>query len=157
MKGVPIRYEENEGDTVLVHYLEMSIENEKTGKWTYYNRWITNKAIDEGNAEQIVGRGRARWKIENEHNTVLKNRGYNLEHTIGHGEKHGRENFCLMNLLAFLVHTLLFWEDEQYRAARNRSGRQDNFFSALRYLFSRFLHENWSAFILFVWGDEPDG
>jgi hypothetical protein len=41
--------------------------------------------------------------------------------------------------------------------AQNRSGCKDNFFSALRYVFSRFLHENCSAFILFVWGDEPDG
>ncbi|MHB9293252.1 hypothetical protein Holit_02373 [Hollandina sp. SP2] len=34
VKGVAIRYEENEGDTFLVHYLEMSIANEKTGKPT---------------------------------------------------------------------------------------------------------------------------
>jgi hypothetical protein len=76
---------------------------------------------------------------------------------IGHGEEHGSENFCLLNLLAFLFHTVLYLRDEQYRAAGTRSGRQDNFFSALRYVFSRFLHENWYAFILFVWGDEPDG
>jgi hypothetical protein len=88
---------------------------------------------------------------------VLKNHGYNLEHNFGHGEEHGSENFFLLNLVAFLFHTLLFLGEEQYRGARNRSGRQDNFFSALRYIFSRFLHENWSAFILFVWGDEPDG
>jgi hypothetical protein len=74
---------------------------------------------------------------------------------IGHGKTHASENFCLLNLLAFLFHTLLFWGDEQYRMARNQSGRRDNFFSALRYIFSRFLHENWHAFILFVWGDEP--
>ncbi|MDR2510126.1 MAG: hypothetical protein LBC77_05735 [Spirochaetaceae bacterium] len=35
--------------------------------------------------------------------------------------------------------------------------RQDTFYNALRYTFSRFLHEDWSAFIVFIWGDEPDG
>jgi hypothetical protein len=157
VNGVPIRYEEREEDTFSVNYLEMSIVNEKTGKRTYYNSWITNKAIDAGNVEQVANCGRARWKIENEHNNVLKNHGYNLEHNFGHGENHASENFCLLNLVAFLFHTVLYLGDEQYRAARNRSGRRDNFFSALRYIFSRFLHKNWSAFILFVWGDEPDG
>jgi hypothetical protein len=51
----------------------MSIVNGKTEKRAYYNSWITNKEIDEGNAEQIACCGRARWKIENEHNNVLKN------------------------------------------------------------------------------------
>jgi hypothetical protein len=93
----------------------MSIVNEKTGKRTYYNSWITNKALDAGNVEQITGCGRARWKIENEHTNVLKNHGYNLEHNFGHGEKHGSENFCLLNLAAFLFHTLLVLGDAQYR------------------------------------------
>jgi hypothetical protein len=52
------------GDTFSVHYLEMSIVNGKTGKRTYYNRWITNKAPDAGNVEQVAGCGRARWKID---------------------------------------------------------------------------------------------
>jgi hypothetical protein len=87
-----------------------------------------------GNAPELLknrnysaGCGRAGWKIENEHTKALKNHGYNLEHNFGHGEKHGSENFCLMNLPAFLFHTLLFLGDERYRGARNRSGRQDNF------------------------------
>jgi hypothetical protein len=46
---------------------------------------------------------------------VLKNHGYNLEHNFGHGEKHASEKFCLLNLVAFLFHTLLFLGDEQYR------------------------------------------
>jgi hypothetical protein len=157
VNGVPIRYEEREEEEFLVNYLEMSIRNEETGKRTYYNSWITDKPIDGGNVERLAGCGRARWKIENEHNNVLKNRGYNLEHNFGHGEKHGSENFCLLNLIAFLFHALLFLGEEDYRAARERAGRRDNFSSALRYIFRRFLHENWTAFILFVWGDEPDG
>ena len=35
--------------------------------------------------------------------------------------------------------------------------KRDTFYNALRYTFIRFLHENWSVFIAFIWGDEPDG
>jgi hypothetical protein len=62
----------------------------------------------------------------------LKNHGYNLEHNFGHGENHSGGNFCLLNLIAFLFHALLFLGDENYRAARERAGRRDNFYSAMR-------------------------
>jgi hypothetical protein len=68
--GVPIRYEEREGDTLWVNYLEMSIVNEKTGKRTYYNRWITDKTVAVGNVKWLAACGRARWKIENEHTNI---------------------------------------------------------------------------------------
>jgi hypothetical protein len=157
VNGAPIRYTEQEGEALTVNYLEMSIWNEEKGKRTYYNRWITDKTIEGGNAKHLADCGRARWKIENEHNNVLKNHGYNLEHNFGHGEEHAGENFCLLNLSAFLFHTLLFLGDENYRKARIRAGRRDNFYTALKYIFCRFLHENGEVFILFVWGDEPDG
>ncbi|GHV41819.1 hypothetical protein AGMMS49546_18600 [Spirochaetia bacterium] len=130
MNGVPIRYEQYERDTLTVNYLEMSIWDEEKGKRTYYNSWITDKPIDTDNAKHLADCGRARWKIENEHNNVLKNHGYHLEHNFGHGENHASENFCLLNLLAFLFHTILYLGDEQYRAARDRSGRRDNFYTA---------------------------
>jgi hypothetical protein len=82
VNGVPIRYEEREEEVLQVNYLEMSIWNEEKGKRTYYNSWITDKTIDEGNAKHPADCGRARWKIENEHNNVLKNHGYNLEHNV---------------------------------------------------------------------------
>ena len=88
---------------------------------------------------------------------MLKNHGYNLAHNFGHGQNHASENFCLMNFLAFLFHTILYLGDENYRAARDRAGRRDSFQYALQYAFIRFLHESWEAFIIFVWGDEPDG
>jgi len=32
--------------------------------------------------------GRARWKVENENNNVLKTKGYHIEHNFGHGNQH---------------------------------------------------------------------
>ena len=87
---------------------------------------------------------------------MLKNHGYNREHNFGHGKAHGSENFCVLNLLAFLFHTVLYLGDEVYQRWRERPRRREKFYNALRYTFSRFLHENWSAFITFIWGEVPD-
>jgi hypothetical protein len=37
---------------------------------------------------QIVAAGRARWKIENENNNVLKNHDYHFDHNFAHGKQH---------------------------------------------------------------------
>ncbi|GHV91721.1 hypothetical protein AGMMS50268_22240 [Spirochaetia bacterium] len=69
-------------DALHVNYLEMEIRHRETGKITYKNSWVTDKPITKEN----TACARARWKIENEHNSatalphVLKNHGYNLEH-----------------------------------------------------------------------------
>jgi hypothetical protein len=79
-----------------------------------YSRWITDKPIEAVNVKHLAACGRLRWKIESEHTNVLKHQGYNLEHTIRHGKNHAGENFCLLNLLAFLFHTIILfvWGDE---------------------------------------------
>ena len=109
----------------------MSIWNEEKKKRTFYNSWITDTEITVENVKHFVDCGRARWKIENEHNNVLKNHGYNLEHNFGHGEVHASENFCVLNLLAFLFHTVLYLGEEIYRRSQERSGRRDTFYNYL--------------------------
>jgi len=140
----------------MVNYLYLQIRNEKTGKTSYTNSWVTDKKITSENVELLASCGRARWKIENEHNNVLKNRGYNLEHNFGHGKKHASEIFLLLNLLAFQFHTILELCDEDYQNARNSFGRRDSYFhhmqAALRYA----LHESWRDFLLFVKGVDDD-
>ncbi|MDR3342017.1 MAG: hypothetical protein LBT14_04375 [Treponema sp.] len=84
VNGVEIRAE---GDTCTVNYLSMELWNEEKQERTYKNAWITDKTITRENVKELVEWGRARWKIENEHNNVLKHRGYNLEHNFGHWEK----------------------------------------------------------------------
>ncbi|MDR2054094.1 MAG: hypothetical protein LBP80_11835 [Treponema sp.] len=62
------------------------------------NAWVTDKEIREGNVRQLAECGKARRKIENEHNNVLKNCGYNLEHNFGHGKRHACEIYAILNL-----------------------------------------------------------
>jgi hypothetical protein len=151
--GVPLR---DSKDALKVNYLYVQIRNEKTGKAVYTNSRITGKEITEENIELLVLCGRARWKIENEHNNVLKNRGYNLEHNFGHGKRRAGEIFLLLNLLAFQFHTIMELCDEDYRKARASVGRRDMFFyhmqAALRYA----LHETWRDYLLFVSGEDID-
>jgi hypothetical protein len=139
-----------------VNYLYLEIENEGKGKTTYKNSWITNKTVTEENVKLLASCGRARWKIENEHNNVLKNHGYNLEHNFGHGEQYASEVFCILNLLAFMFHTILDLCDEQYKRLRESVGRRDEFFNILRVALRFALHESWEAFLSFAQGSDDD-
>jgi hypothetical protein len=153
INGVPLR---DSGDALMVNYLYVQIRNEETGKVGYTNSWVTDKKITGDTVELLASCGRARWKIENEHNNVLKNRGYNLEHNFGHGKRHAAEIFLLLNLLAFQFHTILEMCDGDYQKARASVGRRDSYFhhmqAALRYA----LHASWRDFLIFVRGDDGD-
>jgi hypothetical protein len=70
-------------------------------------RWINGVKIREKNARLPAECGRGRWKIENEHNNLLKNRGYNPEHNFGRGKNHAYEIYAALNLPVFLPHGLL--------------------------------------------------
>jgi hypothetical protein len=105
----------------------------------------------------LIAGGRARWKIENEHNNELKHHGYNLKHNFGHGENHANGVFCLLNLPAFLFHGIQGLADGDYRRARAFLGRKDDFFRALRYETARYPHETWHDLFLTVSGNVPDG
>jgi hypothetical protein len=153
INGVPLR---DSKDALIVNYLYLQIRNETTGKTVYTNSWITDKKITAENVELLALCARARWKIENEHNNVLKNRGYNLEHNFGHGKQHASEIFLLLNLLAFQFHTILELCDEEYKKARGSVGRRDSYFhhmqAALRYA----LHASWRDFLIFVGGEDAN-
>jgi hypothetical protein len=83
-----------EGEKLLVNYLYFEIYNEEEGKVPYKNRWIPNHTITEENVRGVGECGRARWKIENEHNNVLKHHGYNLKHILGTGKTRGTKCFA---------------------------------------------------------------
>ena len=154
LNGVEIR---DNKQTLLVNFLSLSIWNEKHNKQTYYNSWITNKTITKDNVGHLASCGRARWKIENEHNNVLKNHGYNLQHNFGHGKNHASEIYCIANLLVFQIHSLLDISDEDYKKAHACAGRRDEFFNELRVLMRRNLFESWQQFIMFFYSDLDTG
>ena len=138
-------------DALKVNWCEVTITQGKDQtKVIYHNAFITDFAITEKNVALVVATGRARWKIENENNNVLKNRGYHLEHNFGHGEKHLASLLAAMNILAFLYHAFLDCCDDQYRLVRAALPTRQTFFDDLRALTRYLLFVDWDALMDFM-------
>jgi hypothetical protein len=138
-------------DSLLVNYVSLEIKEEGKRASSYKSSWITDQEITDENVVAAVECARARWKIENEHNNVLKNRGYNLKHNFGHGKNYLSENFFILNLIAFLHHSLLELLDEIYNNAKKTFSSRKSFFEALRVCLRYELFASWNAFIMYVY------
>jgi hypothetical protein len=152
LNSVPIRYDEQ--NPYLVNYFSCEIRTEGARKPSYFNSWVTDKPITDMNVAYLADCGRARWKIENEHNNILKRRGYNLEHNFGHGESHAADIFFLLNLLALQFHTILEYSDEEFRLTYCQFSARVAFFEALRVLIRRRYFATWTAFMQYVRGKD---
>jgi hypothetical protein len=144
--GVPLTEEEG---ALKVNWCELTVTNPK-GEIVYRNAFIADFAITKDNVASIVATARARWKIENENNNVLKNRGYHLEHNFGHGKKHLSSLLAAMNILAFLYHTFLHFCDDKYRLIRAALPTRQTFFDDLRALTRYMLFVDWDALMDFM-------
>ena len=136
-------------DALKVNWCELTVTDDE-GNVRYRNAFITDWKITEGNVAGLVAAGRARWKIENENNNVLKNRGYHLEHNFGHGKKHLSSLLLTMNLLAFGLHTFLELGDESCRLIRAKLGARRMFFQDLQALTTYLHFESWAALMDFM-------
>ena len=145
VNDVPLK--EGEG-SLRVNWIEHTIVQGK--KQTYKNAFITDRKITEKNAMGLAEGGRSRWKIENENNNTLKTKGYHLEHNFGHG----KENLCsvlaTLNILAFLMHTFLDFNDRDYRAIRLELRSRKKFFEHVRVLASYHAYSDWEDLMRFM-------
>ncbi len=143
---VPLRDSE---DAQMVNWCELTTTR-PDGTIAYKNAFATNFEISKNNVKQIIADGRARWKIENENNNVLKNRGYHLEHNFGHGKKYLSQLMLTLNLLAFLFHTVLDVIDEKYKLIRSDLPTRQTFFDDIRALTRYIYFESWDAMLIFM-------
>jgi hypothetical protein len=139
-----------EPDALEVGWCEVTITREDTSEQLYKNAFVTDFEVTDTNVEAIVRDRRARWKIENENNNVLKTKGYHIEHNFGHGSQHLASLLLSLNLLAFLFHTVLDLVDEQYRAIRQTLGTRRRFFQDLEALLRYFEFKNWDEVLTFM-------
>jgi len=149
LNGVPLR---GGKDALDVNWCEL-VTTEKSSdgsKEAYRNTFVTNFVINEENVAAIVADGRARWKVENENNNVLKRRGYHLEHNFGHGEKHLSNLFLTFNLLAFLFHTVLELMDQKYKLIRRALPTRMTFFQDIRALTRYIYFYSWDELLRFM-------
>jgi hypothetical protein len=144
--GVPLTESE---DALKVNWCELTITDGQ-GAVLYRNSYITDWPICADNVAGLVAAGRARWKIENENNNVLKTRGYHLEHNFGHGKEYLAALLMTMNLLAFGLHTLLEVTDTSYRLIRKAVGARRKFFQHLEALTTYLHFQSWERLMDFM-------
>ena len=70
-------------DALSVNWFAITVVKAKTGEQLYHNSFITDHRLHADNIADIAQAGRGRWKSENGNNTVLKTKGYHLEHNFG--------------------------------------------------------------------------
>jgi len=126
-------------DAIFVDWCELTITRETDGKVLYRNAFATNHRVTQDNVEMIVRAGRSRWKSENESHNVLKTKGYHLEHNYGHGKSNLANTLLTLNLLAFLIHTVLSMASTKYWLLRKELATRQTFFNDIRAL-TRYLY-----------------
>ena len=126
----------------MVNWFSIEILNAK-GKRPYYNSFVTDLAITSDTVAELAACGRARWKIENETFNVLKNQGYNLEHSFGHGKQTFASIFLTLNLLAFAFHTAAYLAVLTWRAAVIARAPTYRFFEHLRTITAYVVFHDW--------------
>ena len=101
--------------------------------------WVTDLAIIPDNAMEIMRCGRARWRIENETFSTLKNQGYNLGHYYGLGKKHLSAVFMHLMVLAFLVDQVQQLCCPLFQAARAKVSSKRSLWERIRNYFHTFI------------------
>lgn len=136
---VPLR---DGGDALKVNWFAIEICN-AADEVTYRNSFITDLPVDRDTVADLAACGRARWKIENETFNVLKNNGYNLEHSFGHGKQHLAALLVALNLLAFAFHTICDHGEALWRSARSKVSSRTQFFANMVAITSFLIFSSW--------------
>src|SRR4051812_14265406 len=150
---VPLR---GDAEGLTVNWLQIEILD-AAGAVTYRNSFVTDLPVDASSVAELAacgraragagGRGRARWKIENESFNVLKTGGYHLEHNFGHGTAHLSALLACLNLLAFAIHTVCDLAEGGWRKARTTLGPRVRFFQNLQALTSYLVFSSWTELL----------
>ena len=144
---VPLRAD---AKTLMVNWCEITIVSETSGELLYHNAFATNRTLTDQTVRPVVAAGRARWKIENENNNVLKNHGYHLEHNYGHGDQYLSQVLLMLILLAFLCHTVLQLADSMYQRVRAELATRKTFFDDMRALTRYLFFTSWEHLLDFM-------
>ncbi len=146
VNGVPVK---GGDDALNTNWCEIIVTNED-GKEIYHNCFVTDIEITNINIEQITSCGRARWKIENENNNILKTNGYSLEHNFGHGDTYLSQTLCSLNILTFLFHTIQEFIDNQYIELRTLTNTRIEFFEELRAVSTYIVFKNFQSMLAWM-------
>lgn len=143
---VPLR---DGDDALMVNWCELTTTS-STGEVIYKNAFATNFTISKNNVKEIIADARARWKIENENNNILKNKGYHVEHNFGHGKENLSSVLLTFNLLAFLFHTIFELNNTLYKRIRDDLPSRKTFFEDVRALTKYMCFQSWDSLLIFM-------
>ncbi len=117
LNGVPLNHANPDGEGNF-----LACRAVRPNGRTLHFSWVTDLAITESNACDLMRAGRARWRIENETFKPLKNQGDGLEHNHGHGRRHLATGFAQLMRRAFLIDPVQQRGGSLFRAARAKAG-----------------------------------
>jgi hypothetical protein len=137
-------------DALPINFCEVTITHATTHAPLYHNGFGTNHLLSADTLKPIIQAGRARWKTENENHNTLKNHGYHLEHNYGHGRQHLASVLIVLNVLAFLLHTVMDLTSEKYRQLRQELGARMTFFDDVRTLMRYCQFASWEGLLDFM-------
>ena len=145
VNGVAINHSHPDLLVNCLQYIEISPK----GK-SYSNTWVTDINLTKENVEKVMRGGRARWKIENETFNTLKNLGYNLEHSYGHGKQHLATNFAHLTFIAFLIDQIEQMTCPLFQKALLASKSKKALWHSIRGLFDWFIIDSWTEMMVAI-------
>ena len=119
----------------------------------YQNSWITDIEGTTDNIQTLVKGGRCKWKIENECFNTLKNQGYCIDHSYGHG-KNLSFNFYLLTVIAFAFHQVFELTNTLYQACRQHFGSKRHLWENVRANLRTFIFSSWEYLLNFTLNPE---
>jgi len=132
---------------LLVNFLECwEVEGAKVRNFS----WVTDIKLTANTVEEVMRGGRARWNIENETYNTLKNQGYHLEHSHGHGRQYLSSVFGCLTFLAFLIDQLQAWGCCLFQQARQARRTLKSLWDQMRPLFATYLIASWEVLWLAI-------
>lgn len=150
MNKVPLHGGEK---AIEVNYFDVEVyTTDKKGKerLSYRNSWVTSLEVTQDNIQTLARAGRCRWKIENECFNTLKNQGYCIDHSYGHGDKNLCFNFYLLTLMAFAFHQIHELTDKLYQSCREHFGSKKHLWENLRANLRTFIFVSWDYLLSFT-------
>ena len=96
----------NASSSIKVNVLRVySTQTDRYGKKTsvIIGFWATDLVIDDTCVVEISRAARARWMVENECFNILKNHGYSIDHSYGHGQKNLSFSFYTLNYVSLYL------------------------------------------------------
>ena len=150
MNNVPLH---GDAKAIRVNYLDVKVySTDKNGKEkrSYHNSWVTDIEITQKNVGILARGGRCRWKLENECFNTLKNQGYAIDHSYGHGDKNLCFNFYLLTLIAFSFHQVYELTDKVYQACRQHFGSKKHLWENVRANLRTFIFVSWDYLLAFT-------